>query len=259
MKNNIFNYFKKLVKVLSWPIVFMVGQFFISYIFSFVYSLFHSELPLEVLTLKINDFLENSKVLVTFVGFVIFVPLFIKDYKKLREDKYLFNVDYFYIFLFSIGYSIIINILFLNINNIFGINSSQFLTVPKGEIIALILCTGIMGPIIEEFLFRGIIFNKFKKFNSERISILLTSILFSLLHMNFFNIINTFILSYILIFIYNKYKTLLAPIILHIGVNTTVVLIINIIVINVNNLNSLLFLMGIIFVLISSVKIFKNT
>ena len=78
---------------------------------------------------------------------------------------------------------------------------------------------------------------------------------------NFVVIISSiiFILSYILIFIYNKYKTLLAPIILHIGVNTTVVLIINIIVVNVNNLNSLLFLMGIIFVLISSVKIFKNT
>lgn len=252
-------YVKDICKVLIWLVIFMMGEFLISYMFSLGYTLFNSDLPLDELTNKTRLFLEKNKVLITFISFIIFIPIFIKQYKKLEKDKYLLNKDYLYIFLFGIGYSIIINILFLNINNIFGINSSQYSVIANNQIISLILCSGIMGPILEEYLFRGIIFNKLKKFNSKKISIFLTSLIFSLVHANIFNMINTFILSYILIYIYSKYKTLIAPIILHISVNTTVVLIINIIVSNFNNLNYLLFFMGIVFIMISSVKIFKNT
>lgn len=259
MKNKIFNYSKKLIKLLIWPIIFWIGQFLISYIFSLVYSLTHSDLSLDELTLKTNNFLVEYKVLITLIGFIIFIPMFINNYKKLVNDSYQFNKDYLYIFLFGIGYSIVMNVLFLNINDIFGINSEQFSMVSNNQIMQLILCSGVMGPILEEYLFRGIVFNKLKQFNSKKNSVFLASLIFSLLHVNIFNIINAFILSYILIYLYDKYETLLAPIILHISVNVAVVLIINIIVSNFYNLNYLLFLMGFMFIVISSVKMFKNT
>lgn len=259
MKNKRFNYFKKLIKLLIWPIIFLIGQFLISYIFSLGYSLTHSELPLNELALKTNNFLVEYKVLITLIGFIIFIPIFVNNYKKLVSDSYQFNKDYLYIFLFGIGYSIVMNVLFLNINDLFGINSEQFSMISNSQIIPFILCSGVIGPILEEYLFRGIVFNKLKQFNSKKNSIFLASLIFSLLHVNIFNIINAFILSYILIYLYDKYNTLLAPIILHISVNTTVVLIINVIVSHFYNLNYLLFLIGLIFIVISSVKIFKNT
>ena len=253
------SYIKNIFNILIWLVIFMVGEFLISYLFSLGYTLVNSNLPLEVLTNKTSLFLEKNKVLITLIGFIIYIIIFIKQYKKLTKDSYTFNKDFLFIFLFGIGYSIIINILFLNVNNIFRINSSQYSIVDNNQIISYILCSGIMGPILEEYLFRGIIFNKLKNFNSKKISIFLTSLIFSLVHANLFNMINTFILSYVLIYLYDKYKTLLAPIILHVSVNTTVVLIINIIVSNFNNLNYILFFVGFVFILISSVKIFKNT
>lgn len=259
MKSKIFNYIKKLIKILIWPIIFMIGQFLISYIISLGYTLTHSNLPLEELTSNTSVFLEKNKVLISFLSICIFLPIFIHQYKNLKTDNYKFNKDYLFIFLFGIGYSIIINILFLNFNNVFGINSNQFSPISNNQIIPLIICSGIIGPILEEFLFRGIVFNKLKIFNNKKISIFLTSLIFSLVHGNIFNMINAFILSYIAIYLYDKYKTLLASIILHISVNTTVVLIINIIVSNFNNINYLLLLMGFIFIMLSSVKIFKNT
>ena len=259
MKSKIFNYLKKISKILIWPIIFMIGQFLISYIISLGYTLTHSNLPLEELTSNTSIFLEQNKVLISFISICIFLPIFIHKYKKLKSDNYKFNKEYLFIFLFGMGYSIIINILFLNVNNVFGINSNQFSPISNKQIIPLIICSGIIGPILEEYLFRGIIFNKLKIFNSEKTSIFLTSLIFSLVHANIFNMINAFILSYISIYLYKKYKTLLGSIILHISVNTTVVLIINIIVSNFNNINYLLLFMGFIFIMLSSVKIFKNT
>lgn len=255
MKNNCL---KNIINVVVWPILFIFGQFLINFIFSFVFSIFNSNLQTEELVLKSNDFLNNYKVLITFVGFIIFIFLFIKKYKNLFDDKFKGNKDFIYIVLFGIGYSIIINLLFLNVNNIFNISDSQFLPVSNKEIIPLIFCSGIMGPILEEFLFRGIVYNKIKTLTNEKKSIFITSLFFGLVHMNLFNSINAFILSYALIYVYNKYKTLIAPIILHMSVNTIVVLIINIISINLYNLNYLIFFMGMIFILIGSKKVFNN-
>lgn len=252
------NNFKNIIDIFIWPLFFIVGQFLINFIFSFAYNIFNKNIPTEELVLKCNNFLNEYKVLISFIGFIIFMFIFTKKYKKLFNDKYSVNKEFVYIALFGIGYSIIINILFLNINDIFNISDSQFLPIPNKEIIPSILCSGIMGPILEELLFRGIVYNKIKEISNEKKGILLTSLFFGLVHMNLFNCINAFILSFILIHLYNKSKTIIAPIILHISVNTIVVLIINIISINLNNLNYILFFIGMVLILFSSKKVFNN-
>lgn len=258
MKNNILKYLIEIFKILIWPIIFLIGQFIVNYIFSLGYSIAHPNLSLSELIQNTTVFLDNNKVIITFISFIILMLIFIPHYKKLNKDNYKTYPDFIYLILFGIGYSIVINILFFNISTTFNFSSNQFNVLDKSQFMPLILCSGLMGPILEEYLFRGIIYNKLKKFNSVSISTFLTAVIFSLLHANVFNIINAFILNYILIFVYNKYRTLLAPIILHISINTTVVLIINIIISNFNNLNYLIFIMGLIFIIISSVKIFNK-
>lgn len=250
--------FKNIISIFIWPLLFIVGQFLINFSFSLGYNIFNSNVNTNELILKSGAFLDNNKVLINLIGFILFMFIFLKKYKKLYEDNFKIKKEFIYIILFGIGYSIIINILFLNINNIFNINDSQFLPISNKEIIPLILCSGIMGPILEEFLFRGIVYNKIRELTNKKKSILLTSLFFGLVHMNLFNCINAFILSYILIYLYNKNKTIISPIILHIIVNTIVVLIINIISVNLYNLNYILFFMGIILIIISSKKVFNN-
>ena len=63
-------------------------------------------------------------------------------------------------------------------------------------------------------------------------SIILCSVIFALFHTNIINAIYAFGVSFILIYLYEKYKTLKAPIIMHIALNTTIILMVNLIVKN---------------------------
>ncbi|MEI3529835.1 MAG: CPBP family intramembrane glutamic endopeptidase [Bacilli bacterium] len=258
MKNNFFQYCIKVLKVLIWPIIFLIGQFIINYLFASVYSLFHPDLSLVELTNNTISFMNSHQIIITLANFIILMTIFLTVYKRLQNDNYKIYKDYIYLFLFGIGYSIVINILFLNISNTFNISIDQFSGLDATKFVSTIICSGLLGPIMEEYLFRGIIYNKLKAFNSEKISMFLTALIFSLLHGNIFNIINAFLLNYILIFVYRKYHTLLAPIILHITVNTTVVFIINIIITQAIYLNYFLFIISFIIIMISSVKVFSK-
>lgn len=83
------------------------------------------------------------------------------------------------------------------------------------------------APLIEEFLFRGCIQNWIRKYLGARLAIVLTSIIFSMMHYapsqaksNFPLIVSLFLFSLYLGFLYEKTKSLVAPIVLHMTFNT---------------------------------------
>ena len=122
--------------------------------------------------------------------------------------------------LVGIFVSLFCNIMIFNINNIIYITDNYYLS--NINLGVLIITTGIMGPILEELLFRGIVFNRLKKITSLNRSIIIASIIFSICHIpNIINCIYAFFLSFILIKVYLKYKTLKAPIIIHCISNIT--------------------------------------
>lgn len=76
---------------------------------------------------------------------------------------------------------------------------------------------GIISPIVEEILFRGIILqglinSKYKKWNA----LIFTSFIFAILHVNFVQIISAFILGITIGWIFLDSKSLILSIILHI-------------------------------------------
>jgi uncharacterized protein len=98
---------------------------------------------------------------------------------------------------------------------------------PLHFVIALISIL-IFAPLIEEFLFRGLLQNYLRKYLGVTKAILLTSALFALFHFassqglsNVIIILSLFILALFLGFIYEKQKSLLSPIVLHALFNAT--------------------------------------
>ncbi len=76
------------------------------------------------------------------------------------------------------------------------------------------------GPIIEEFVYRGIVFNYLKRHFNIRFAIIISSILFALIHFDFSGqIIVKFIYGLVFCISYQKTKSLTVPIILHIIIN----------------------------------------
>lgn len=71
-----------------------------------------------------------------------------------------------------------------------------------------------IGPIIEELIFRGVFFNALRSFNWIFAAIF-TSLLFGMLHMNFFQGLNVLALSLVCCWAYEKTDNLLVCIALH--------------------------------------------
>ncbi len=97
---------------------------------------------------------------------------------------------------------------------------------PLHLIMAFFLIT-IFAPFVEEFLFRGLLQNFFKRFMKRYIAIILTSICFAFFHFSIqqgfanINILGSlFVLSCLLGFLYERQNSLISPIAFHITFNT---------------------------------------
>lgn len=78
----------------------------------------------------------------------------------------------------------------------------------------LIISTVILAPVIEEFIFRGIILNKWAEKSSNIRALIISSLLFGLLHIGSF-IIPQFIGGLLYGIVYIKTKKLVYPILMH--------------------------------------------
>ena len=205
----VFKYIKNIFKVLIWPILFMIGQFLIQYIFVAVFNnkeqgnLSNSEflkyIKTEEYINKLNNYINSKALIIIFLTMIIFIPI-----------------------TFGITISLIYNITLYNLNNV--LHFTNIFELSKLPIIVQLISSGICGPILEELIFRGIVYNKLKTFNKPMTAIILTSVIFGLIHTNIINGIYAFGVSFILIYLYENYKTIKAPILMHIFLNSTIVL-----------------------------------
>jgi membrane protease YdiL (CAAX protease family) len=78
----------------------------------------------------------------------------------------------------------------------------------------------VIGPALEEIFFRGFFYSALRKKYSPVPSALITGVFFALLHESSFAFLPIFLLSLLLTYVYEKRKSLVAPIALHIFHNT---------------------------------------
>lgn len=112
------------------------------------------------------------------------------------------------LFFFSLGYG------YLQLYLFPGFVSEVELWYEFGSPLAIIgtfLSTVLIAPVFEELVFRGIIFQRWAYRWNVRVAIVLSSLVFALLHFSF----STFIVGIVLSLIYIRTRTLLIPIIMH--------------------------------------------
>jgi len=78
-----------------------------------------------------------------------------------------------------------------------------------------VLLAVIMAPMIEETLFRGIVFGGLKSYFGKWTAAVLSSMLFSGLHLQLLGFFPRFLLGIILIHLYEKYKSLYPSVVFH--------------------------------------------
>ena len=87
-----------------------------------------------------------------------------------------------------------------------------------------IFVTCISVPIIEELLFRGVVFKVLRRWIPFAFAMLISSVLFGLYHGNLVQFIYATICGLMLAYFYERYRSIIAPIIAHIAMNLVAVL-----------------------------------
>ncbi|CAG9623536.1 CPBP family intramembrane glutamic endopeptidase [Sutcliffiella rhizosphaerae] len=89
----------------------------------------------------------------------------------------------------------------------------------------MIFAVAVAGPILEEIIFRKIIFGAiYKRFNFAA-GLIVSSLLFAVVHQDFKHLLVYFVMGGIFAFLYVKTNRIIVPIIAHVGMNSFVVIV----------------------------------
>lgn len=117
----------------------------------------------------------------------------------------------------SIGLSKLVTI--LPIDNILGSYENVENAFEASALHIQVLVLVILGPVAEEIVFRGLVYNRIKGYTKEMTAVYLSSAIFGIYHFNLVQGLYAFMLGILLVYVYEKQRTILAPIIMHMSAN----------------------------------------
>ncbi len=79
---------------------------------------------------------------------------------------------------------------------------------------------GIVIPVAEEMMFRGVMFRRYRENRSFLFSAIWSALFFSLMHTNMIQMVYSFLLGVLLAYVYEKFGSVKAPVLLHVLLNT---------------------------------------
>ena len=94
-----------------------------------------------------------------------------------------------------------------------------------GNDIVVFLLMGLIAPITEELIFRGVILHKTNRVITFLGANIMQAILFGIYHWNLVQGIYATFIGFLLGFIYYKYRSIIAPILLHMIINSSALLV----------------------------------
>lgn len=88
-----------------------------------------------------------------------------------------------------------------------------------------LLGTGLIAPVCEELIFRGLLYNRLKEHTSVNMAMFLSSLFFGMYHGNIVQMIYAMALGYLMAYVYEKYHSFFAALLFHAVANIVSVLI----------------------------------
>ncbi len=180
-----------------------------------------------------TELMESNSVLIMLFTMLVCIPVMIV-YMKRDEDKRGFltfaahykNIDFKgFLLLVPLGICMCLGITGLvtlfPIDNILGSYEKVMEDYNRSNIIIRLVTLCVLVPVAEELLYRGLLYRRLREYNEITIAAYLAAIIFGVMHANLVQGLYAFFCGLILIYVYVLYKTIAAPIFLHIIVNTT--------------------------------------
>lgn len=217
---------KQLFSIINWPIFFMIGQFFFLILFAMIFqlqnyqALFPEEMGSERYQQQFTLFVEQNKVLIASLNCFLFYPLLKRVYEKEKQvcSSSLSCLDIGWLLMMGASFSLLFNGIVYTINDIIPFVSYQ----KPNMIISLLITTVFLGPIMEEYIYRGIVYTRLKKITTSMKAILWTTFFFGIVHSGVVGIVYAMVINFMLIYVYELYGSLKASILFHMGANASV-------------------------------------
>ncbi|MBQ9069964.1 MAG: CPBP family intramembrane metalloprotease [Clostridia bacterium] len=163
-----------------------------------------------------------------FVMYIVAFPtlfLIVKGMKNtVRTKKKLRASDFLVFFLIGEALMTVGSLIGNYLNMMIGVFVGHEITNTTSELIEsspvwlIILVAVIIGPIVEELIFRKLLMDKLGMYG-DRIAILVSAVAFGIFHGNLYQLFYAFLLGLLLAYVYSKTSNILYPILLHMLMN----------------------------------------
>lgn len=195
-------------------------------IWTIIYPVIIHYMALSVCSVLTADTGVLATALAGFVTLPIFLTLFYKDKKELNFTLKSDNIkpyDILFVIVAGIAACLGLNFLIALIQLNMPSNDYDAIaeTIFSSHLVFQLIGVGIIAPITEELIFRGLIFNRLKRFIKTTPAIAVSALIFGIYHWNMTQGIYAFILGLILAFLYEKYGMIIVPVLFHITANIT--------------------------------------
>ncbi len=143
--------------------------------------------------------------------------------KRASEDNRLNHLrresvqSYLLLFLAGVGAVLGLNMLF-NLTGFIGASATyQEVAVSQyaATLLVGIVCYGLVSPVAEEILFRGILYNCMRRLVSARMAIVVSALIFGLYHMNWVQGVYGFLMGCLIAYAYEYFGSFKVPVLLH--------------------------------------------
>jgi len=227
------NALKRLIFSVLKVVLIVVVYFVITYLVLIGWCVY--EMKVNNVTLSedfINGLVLSRGMEITVIADIICLVIFGIIYLKRSKGKYsplnMKPIDYVYVLLLGLFamYAAENLVSLINIEGIIGNYSDVENMLLKGGLFTQILLIGILIPIFEEVMYRGVIYGYFKEGFGLICGFVFTSLLFGVMHGNLEQGFYAFMISIVFIYGYEKFKTLLAPILMHV-LNNSMTIVLN--------------------------------
>ena len=152
-------------------------------------------------------------------------------YEQQRESSFTFGDGVFVVILALVANAVLtvvismITVIFEAYGNVEVMTSTAQDSLFHSGLLIQVLGVGVIVPVMEEVLFRGLVYNRLKDYNKGWLSIILAAGMFAVYHGNIRQAVAAFPVAVIMIVLYDRWDSLLAPILFHMTVNLSSILV----------------------------------
>ncbi|NLJ96555.1 MAG: CPBP family intramembrane metalloprotease [Clostridiales bacterium] len=226
---------KRALTIIQGFLMAIVAIFLVSLLYTFFISIYVIVTGIKEISPEVNYILM---VIAAFVS-VVLISIWYRKYMSLRQRdsivlKKVFSMKNIGIYLMlGIGCQLFISGILAKLRPLFETLFSYYDdtigSLFGADPLVVILYVIIIAPILEELIMRGILFNRLRYGMTFVVANMIQSMVFGIYHMNLIQGLYAFGTGLILGYIYEKTRTLMAPIFLHMTINALGIILPNLI------------------------------